>query len=421
MVGASSWPFMNWESQTPNDNQLPNNDASHGENRLVVSPEGPEDGGDFGPKTPGTQTSGLQEAFDAAKLQRKDLYIAGGSWTLDQNDPVVYTLNETLRIPWMQDFCLEGGHYVIQYTPEQGDAVRIDSQMSCRYQFGIISSNSSGAVVRLSPETVGPDRFKVITSSKFYFNALVGGGGAWPGGEPFNSELNSAIRRIGTGLWCDGTPGSIDANAIEVTEIVGCERGLFLEGATSHQMIQATNIHLCHEHLVIGDAKDARPHGNDIHAYLNSEGIRRSVGARIFGSDNHLQLKIGQMSALNDLILESSSKGNMITAATLPHGLTTRSVDPSNRVFSADVAKWFPGSPPIPKSKQAYANAYVTPVEVRFNEPGIVSRWSIQTSSGQVQTFPGPMNPGTSLILNPGDIIAMEYEEAPGWTWRAIS
>ena len=111
----------------------------------------------------------------------------------------------------------------------------------------------------------------------------------------------------------------------------------------------------------------------------------------------------------------------MITAATLPHGLTTRSVDPSNRALSADVAKWFPGSPPIPRSKQAYANAYVTPVEVRFNEPGIVSRWSIQTSSGQVQTFPGPMNPGTSLILNPGDIIAMEYEEAPGWTWRAIS
>jgi hypothetical protein len=35
-------------------------------NQIVVSPDGPSDGGDFGPHTPGTQTSGLQEALDAA-------------------------------------------------------------------------------------------------------------------------------------------------------------------------------------------------------------------------------------------------------------------------------------------------------------------------------------------------------------------
>ncbi len=33
-------------------------------NCVVVSPEGPRDGGDFGPFTPDTKTSGLQEAFD---------------------------------------------------------------------------------------------------------------------------------------------------------------------------------------------------------------------------------------------------------------------------------------------------------------------------------------------------------------------
>ena len=36
-------------------------------NQIVVSPQGPRDGGDFGPHTPGTKTSGLQEALDAAK------------------------------------------------------------------------------------------------------------------------------------------------------------------------------------------------------------------------------------------------------------------------------------------------------------------------------------------------------------------
>ena len=72
-------------------------------NQIVVSPQGPRDGGDFGPHTPGTKTSGLQEALDAAKRQAKDVYLAGGSWTADKTEPVVYHLHETLRVPWMQN------------------------------------------------------------------------------------------------------------------------------------------------------------------------------------------------------------------------------------------------------------------------------------------------------------------------------
>ena len=33
---------------------------------VVISLKGPADGGDFGPKTPGTQTSGFQEAINFA-------------------------------------------------------------------------------------------------------------------------------------------------------------------------------------------------------------------------------------------------------------------------------------------------------------------------------------------------------------------
>jgi len=52
---------------------------------LVVTPRGPLDGGDFGPHTPGTKTSGLQEAFDRAKETTQDVYIAGGNLTFDKN------------------------------------------------------------------------------------------------------------------------------------------------------------------------------------------------------------------------------------------------------------------------------------------------------------------------------------------------
>ena len=48
---------------------------------VVVTPQGPEDGGDFGPLTPGTKTAGIQEALNYVKsLQtvahsEKSIYI----------------------------------------------------------------------------------------------------------------------------------------------------------------------------------------------------------------------------------------------------------------------------------------------------------------------------------------------------------
>ncbi|MFV2070375.1 MAG: hypothetical protein ACC645_25700, partial [Pirellulales bacterium] len=231
-------------------------------NRVLVTPHGPRDGGDFGPHTNGTKTSGLQEAFDAAKRDRKDMYLCGGSWTAGKNQPVVYLLHETLRIPWMQDFRLDSGHCVIHYARPRGDAVVFDSQMSASYRFGLIVSVSDGAVVRLKPTTAGPDRFRVITATDFHFNALVGGGGAWPGGQPHQSTLDPKHRWVGTGLWLDGTAGSIDSNRIVATEVVGCDRGIRLSGASTHNVIEATFVHLCQHHVQIGDAADPDVHDN---------------------------------------------------------------------------------------------------------------------------------------------------------------
>jgi len=47
-------------------------------NYIVVTPNGPADGGDFGPGTPGAKTSGLQEAFNRAHEEVRDVYIVGG-------------------------------------------------------------------------------------------------------------------------------------------------------------------------------------------------------------------------------------------------------------------------------------------------------------------------------------------------------
>ena len=302
-------------------------------NRVIVTPRGPEDGGDFGPLTPGTRTSGLQEAFDAAKARGKDLYMAGGNWTLGKVDGVVYVLHETLRIPWMQDFHCDSGHCVIQYEPKTGDAITIDSQMSCYYRFGLIVSNADGAVLRLAPTTKGPDKFSVFTTTELHVNALVGGGGAWPGGEAFNSKLDTARKWVGTGLWLDAAAGPIDANRISVIEVVGCATGVRLSGPCTHNRLDATTVHLCQTHVQLGSDSDSGPQANRLEAHLASEGIPAAVGARVFGRDNLLTLSTGQMAAQSDVIFEPGASGNRLISVRLRQGITHRGDPKANAVW----------------------------------------------------------------------------------------
>ena len=287
-------------------------------NQIVVSPDGPNDGGEFGPHTPGTQTCGLQEALDAAKARGQDLYIAGGSWTAEKTRPVVYNLSTTLRVPWMQNFRLDSGNCVLNYTPATGDAVVFDSQMSCAYRFGLIVTRGDGAAIRLRPTTAGPDRFKVVTSTEFVFNALVcgGGGGAWPGGKPYDTHLDPARQFTGTGLEIDGTAGSIDANKITVIETVGCATGLAIAGAVTRNTIEEVNIHLCRAGVRVGGPGGGQPADNRIEAFVDSQGIEPSSAMEVFGSRNLLTLSVRRVPnhVGPDLLFEGSAADNLAIA-----------------------------------------------------------------------------------------------------------
>ena len=86
---------------------------------VTVTLQGPDDGGDFGPHTPGTKTSRLQEAVHFAHEQCRDLHIWGGRGGLHDGEGLphnVYYLDEPLYIPWSQDFTLGGGNYAVSYT-----------------------------------------------------------------------------------------------------------------------------------------------------------------------------------------------------------------------------------------------------------------------------------------------------------------
>lgn len=387
-------------------------------NQIVVSPQGPRDGGDFGPHTPGTKTSGVQEALLAAKAQAKDVYLAGGSWTADKTQPVVYNLHETLHVPWMQNFRLDSGHCVLNYTPKTGDAVVFDSQMSCAYRLGLIVSMANGAVVRMQPSTAGPDRFKVITSSEFVFNALVGGGGAWPGGEPHANELDRSRDWKGVGLWLDGAAGPIDANKITVVETVGCNIGLLATGAVSRNTIEEVNIHLCRNHVQIGAEGDSRPNDNRIEAFMDSQGIEPTSGARIFGARNLLTLSTRQTAKSADLVFEPGAEDN-IAILHSAFRLTDNSTGHTNRAIGSGISGTIK-TPAVPASGEACANLSTTPVEVRIVAPGRVRQWAERAAAGDWIEYRAELRAGQSLVLNPGESVRFEYDQPPEWRWKPI-
>jgi hypothetical protein len=390
-------------------------------NCIVVTPHGPQDGGDFGPHTPGTKTSGLQEAFNAAKAQAKDIYLSGGSWTESKTVPVVYVLRETLHIPWMQNFRCDSGNCVIHYAPHEGDAVVIDSQMSCTYRFGLIVSMSPGATVRLKPTTAGPDRFKVITSTDFYFNALVGGGGAWPSGEAFNSTLDKKRKWVGTGLLLDGSEGPIDANRIYVTEIVGCERGIHLTHDCTHNTIEATSIHLSQTHMQIGDedVTPVRARLNRIAVHMEAQGIENAAGAVIHGAENVINLSSEGMAKDREIVFGKHAEHNLVTVARLK-GFTNQAASPTNRIVTASPPAEMTTTPAVPAAGVEIANRHPWPILARIIRPGKVERWTETPVVGAAQTFGGALASGQAIWLNPGDRLTIDYTEAPTWHWKAV-
>lgn len=303
---------------------------------VTVTPQGPTDGGDFGPNTPGTKTSGLQEAINHAREIQRDVYIAGGGAKEAFKNPVVYTLTETLRIPWMQDFRLDGGQAVIQNN-SGGDAIVFDSQMSCWFKFGLIVSASNGTVVRLRPESVGPDNFKVITACKFEFGAIVGAGSVFGGDDAAGK---------GVGLYLDAENGPVDGNEILASEVIACRVGIQLSQGATNNWIRSPFTHLCNTHIVVGGGDGSRCALNRIEAFIDGAGIKDNTGLVLQGQRNLLTLSFGTNAPEKNLVLEPGAANNLITCINLPNGLTDHATAP-NRLIQPESDRVL-GAQPVP-------------------------------------------------------------------------
>ena len=401
-----------------------------------VTPRGPEDGGDFGPNTAATRTAGIAEAIAYAHEHLLDVFIHGGrgGYHAGHGVPVTYPLQETLHIPWAQDFRLDGTNYTMAYGGP-GPVIQIDSQMNCKYRFGMVlgSGNSGEPSVLIKPSKTGPDDMAVIVASEFDFAAVCG----------YDSiVLDASVAGI--------------ANCTFYAEETNSQRyGLHLkEDGTGHGMhhntfdIPYTNQYDAPRNATafrIGDPGCARvefntfvsangaPRGVTYDAesgkYSSPEGddpAEKAIGLDVFGVANRFEMAFsGVRFPGMDVVFEPEARDNAVHAFNLPNGFTNRAKMPTNRILPYSQVGFDVETPDFPRSGEVLTSRSAYLVEAFILTAGDVAEWSIRDSRGAERTFKGGLSAGQSFLLEPGDQVCFNYlsknsHGVPSWSWKAI-
>ena len=362
---------------------------------VVVSPQGPIDGGDFGPYTPGTKTSGIQEAFDYAWVRNEleEVYIVGGP-------DVVYTLDETLDIPWGQNWHCDGGNYVMNFTITNGDCMVIDSQMNSILKFGSISAPNlqSGSIVKIYPHTDGPDNFTVCVSAKIEIGSITG---------------------PGSGSSCVGleTTGPTIYSFFSAGEISGSGTGIEFNSGTNIK-VTSPLIRNCGTMLRVNSGSD-----NIFRVSMDATGVSNPLGLVINSggsSTYHLNWKAG-FNSTNALSLGSGSGDNLIYAMNLPgyDGVTANSSD-HTKIITTDPVGFDITTPTISSSGTFYRNQTSFPIMAMITNSGSTTSYRIVSTDGS-QTISGTPFAGQIIYLAPGDGMNFYFSgSAPVWVWKAL-
>ena len=383
---------------------------------VLVTPSGPEDGGDFGPHTPGTRTAGIQEAIDAACASDRNVFISG----VQGGGRFAYHTQETIHIPPRQGLRIDGGQYVLSFEGTSGDALCIDSCMDCCYRFGLITSRADGAVVRFAPRTPVPiDGMTILTDSVFEFSSVVGGG-------RFDLRLKRVVQRPhGAGILLDATRGSIVYNRIFAVAVLLCETGVALEtasGSVAYNRLQVLHNHQNAVGLRMGTA-ETRPGAvafNRIDLSLDAEDVPEAVGAIVAGRANVLTLDCARMAKGRDLVLTAGARDNVIHALSAPSGLTSLSPPANNRILAPGPAGFALATPALPASGAIATNRHHGPVEVLILAPGDASAWTLSDAAGTTQRVQAAPRVGERFLLEPGAGLGFEFTSPPVWRWRAL-
>lgn len=260
--------------------------------------------GDFGPETPGTKTSGWQEALDHCVKNARDLYVKGGYG----GHQAIYHIEDTIRFPPAQDFRVDGGVFVINFrgADPSKDAVRIDSAMNCEYHLGLVVYGGHGAAVRIKPERPVPiDGFPVVIETQVFSQGI-----ADP--HPFSP----GPRESGTGLVIDSSIAAVNYSRFYFASILNFHTCVEIGGANGFYANEFTCEHL-----------HTNAHGSTLAAFQNAvqqnrfqfgigvdQGAIGVTGLVMRGARNELRVAVrrGGFAPSQEIILADSAEANRL-------------------------------------------------------------------------------------------------------------
>ena len=304
---------------------------------VVVASDG---SGDFGPQTPNTRTSGWQEALDDCVAHKRDLFVQGGWGGRD----VIYNVSETIRVPASQDFRIDGGVYVLNWTgPAEKDLLVLDSGMDCHYRFGILVYGGKGAALRIAPRNPVPiDNVAVFIDSDVVTSSI-----ADP--HPFQR----GPREGGAGLVFDTHKAPILHADFTCTAILNFATCVVMPD--DGQPLAYTHFHCTHLHTnadrstLLRAGRQTKQNLIDVRIGAD-QGAGGVTGIDLAGDRNRLLLNTrGGLPAQRTLVLRPAAAANDVEL-TFGSGsplelVTDESTEPNNRILCGGV------SPPIQSVK----------------------------------------------------------------------
>lgn len=124
--------------------------------------------------------------------------------------PGTYSISETLEIPDATNCVIRAEGTTLEHQNADGDCVVIRGMNRCRYNFGTIKTNGTGAALCVRPTASMPALMSFVN-----FAGLIG------------------TDTKGTGLLLDPSHENVCVNRFEGTDVLGFERGVYVGGAGS--------------------------------------------------------------------------------------------------------------------------------------------------------------------------------------------
>ena len=428
----------------------------------TVTPNGPTDGGDFGPNTPGTETSGIQEMIKAMSattglrgyikdatypistpiVPKFGIHITGESWSgtvlqAAQNNMSIISVggNLTTSTCW-ENLGFDTGGFTgctaIDYNMTEGDTLNMFHRIRTSGTFttaldatgcentdvNFFLTNGAGDIYLVTPNGNATGKFIVM-----------------------NNAAQSVVYAVGQMVSLeDCTLNSIifDKNATTAgttfeMQLLRCYLANATNAAGQHKIrtgvgsairslsIDSSYFGLKNSNAVFANTSASASGSISRLAVNNTEFDNLDASAVMWVSNaSSGTFQIGGPNAFLNIPGQDSFhwqasevSGTIISGTVMNNGFTTYGFTPRPVMFGVV-------TPTVPLSGTLQPNWFPYPVKAIIKTIGTVTSYLHADANGVTATIASALTPGQEIHLSPLDKIGIVYTTGPTWEWYGL-